>query len=86
MFVSQNCRSFFWCNGFFKIISQFSLSWNTEKKKRIKEYIKKQYQWRSPHAETSVQGIYSCLAIVIYPTVMSKVFSLKSGSVKGASP
>lgn len=35
---TAGCSS--WCNGFFKIISQFS--WNTDKnKERIKEYIKK---------------------------------------------
>lgn len=84
MFVSQNCRLFLLMQCFFKIISQFS--WNTDKKKKRKNKRVYQEAWRSPHAGTSVQGIYSYLAIVIYPTVMSKVFSLKSGSVKGASP
>lgn len=82
MFVSQNCRLFLLMQCFFKIISQFS--WNTDKKRKNERVY--QEAWRSPHAGTSVQGIYSYLAIVIYPTVMSKVFSLKSGSVKGASP
>lgn len=51
----------------------------------MKEYIKK-LEGHHTQERSSVQGIYSYLAIVIYPTVMSKVFSLKSGSVKGASP
>lgn len=82
MFVSQNCRLFLLMQWFFKIISQFS--WNSDKKRKNERVYQK--AWRSPHAGMSVQGIYSYLAIVIYPTVMSKVFSLKSGSVKGASP
>lgn len=82
MFVSQNCRLFLLMQWFFKIISQFS--WNSDKKRKNERVY--QEAWRSPHAGMSVQGIYSYLAIVIYPTVMSKVFSLKSGSVKGASP
>lgn len=82
MFVSQNCRLFLLMQWFLKIISQFS--WNTDKKRKNERVY--QEAWRSPHAGMSVQGIYSYLAIVIYPTVMSKVFSLKSGSVKGASP
>lgn len=83
MFVSQNCRLFLLMQCFLKSLVNLVETLIKKKRKNKRVY---QEAWRSPHAGTSVQGIYSYLAIVIYPTVMSKVFSLKSGSVKGASP